>query len=70
MYLGTQFLFDAVQVEPVFVCDEIDSQPQMAEAPRAANSMKVRLCVLWEIKVDDDINGLDIDTASEKIGRD
>jgi hypothetical protein len=39
----------------------------MAEATSAADAVEVGLGSLGEIKVDDDVYGLDIDTACEKI---
>jgi hypothetical protein len=39
----------------------------VAEAARAANAVEVRLGVLGEVEVDDDIDGLDIDTAREQV---
>ena len=42
----------------------------MSKAARAANTMEVGLRVLWEIKVDDNIYGLNIDTTCEEIGAD
>jgi hypothetical protein len=39
----------------------------VAKAARAANAVEVRLGVLGEVEVDDDIDGLDIDTAREQV---
>ena len=67
MDLGSEFLFDAVQIETVFVCDEVDSQAKMSEAARTTNSVQVRFGVLGEVEVDDDIDRLNVNTASKKI---
>ena len=42
----------------------------MTEPAGTANTMKVSFGILWEIEVDNNIHGLDIDTAGEKIGAD
>lgn len=65
MNLGTQLLLDAVQIESVLERDEVDSKTEVTVTTRATNSMQICLCVLGEIKVDDDVDGLDVDTASE-----
>ena len=53
----------------IIVCDQIDRQSQVAESSRPTNTVEVSLGVLGEIKVDDHIDALDVDTASEEIGR-
>lgn len=55
------------QVEAVIVGDEVDGQAQVAEAARAANAMQVRLCVLGEVKVDNDVDALDVNAAGEQV---
>lgn len=67
--LSAQLLLDAVEVEPVLVRDETDGKPTVAKPARAADTMKVSLRALGEVKVDDDIDGLNIDTAREQVGR-
>src|SRR4051812_31061832 len=42
----------------------------MSKTARAANTMEISLRVLWEIKVDDNVYGLNIDTTCEEIGAD
>lgn len=39
----------------------------MSEPARTSNAMEVCLGILGEIEVDDNVHGLDIDTASKKI---
>jgi hypothetical protein len=60
-------LFNPVQVEPVFPIDQVDSQTQMSKSTRATDAVKVSFGVLWEIKVDDNIDGLDINTTGQQI---
>lgn len=41
----------------------------MPEASRAADAVEVGLGVLGKIEIDDDIDGLDVDTTREQIYR-
>lgn len=70
MNLRPELLLDAIEVEPVLVRDEIDGETQMSEPSRSTDTMEVRLRVLWEIKVDDDVHSLNVDTASEEVRAD
>lgn len=65
--LSAQLLLDAVEVEPILVGDEVDGESEVAVTSRTSDSVKVRLGVLGEIKVDDDVDGLDVDTTGEEI---
>lgn len=42
----------------------------MSETTRAANTMEIGLGGLGEVEVDDDVDGLDVDTTSDEIGTD
>lgn len=63
--LSSQFLFDSIKVETILPIDQVNSQTQMTKPARTANAMKIRLGILWEIKVNDNIDGLNIDTTSK-----
>lgn len=65
--LGAELLLDPVQVEPVVERDEVDGEAQVAVPSRAADAVQVRLCVLGEVKVDDDVDGLDVDAARQEV---
>ena len=65
--LGAQVPLDVVQVEAIFPVDQIDGQAKMTVPAGSTNAMEVGLGILGEIKVDDDVDGLDIDTAGEQI---
>lgn len=52
---------------PVFPVDKIYSKPKVSKPTRASNSMKVCLRIFGEIKIDNDIYSLNINTASEEI---
>jgi len=67
--LRTEFLLNAEQVHAIVVGDEVDGNTQVAESARAADSVQVCFRVLGEVKVDDNVDGLNIDTTSEKIRR-
>lgn len=68
--LSVQLLLYSVKVEPILIGQKIDGQTQVTITARTTNSVQVRLGVLWEIKIDDDIYGRNIDTASEQIRAD
>ena len=51
--------------QPVIVGDEVNGNSKVSEASTAPNAVKVRLCILWEVKVDHDIYSLNIDTTRE-----
>jgi len=42
----------------------------MSEAPGSTNAMKVGFGVLGEVKVDHNVDGLNVDTTSKEIGAD
>ena len=64
----TELLLDLVQVKTVFPVDEVDRQAKVTKTSRTTDSVKVGLCILGEIEIDDDVNGLDINTSSQEIG--
>lgn len=53
--------------EPVVISDEIDSNTQMTESTRSANTVQVGLGHFREIEVDDHVDGLDINTTSKQV---
>jgi len=63
--LSAQLLLDTLQSLSVIVGDEVHRETQVSKASRTANAMQVRFAVLREVKVDDDIHGLNINTSSE-----
>ena len=67
--LRPELLLDPEQVEPVVVRDEVDRDAEVTEPSGATDSVKVRLAVLREVKVDDDVDGLNVDAAREEVGR-
>ena len=67
LYLCVKFFLDGDKIEAVVVCDEVDGQAEVTEATRASDSVEVSLRGLGEVKVDDDIDSLDVDTTSQQI---
>ena len=65
--LGTKFLLNLVQVETVFPVDQVDGQTKMTKPTGTANSVEICLGVLGKVKVDNDVDSLNIDTAGQKI---
>jgi hypothetical protein len=68
--LRAQLLLNAVQIESILIRNEVNCQAQVPEAARTTNAVEVRLADLGKIKVDDDVDGLDVDSAGEKVGTD
>lgn len=66
--LSTQIPFNVVEVETVVPVNQVNSQTQVAVTAGSTNAVQIRLCILGEIKVDDDINRLDINTSGEQVG--
>lgn len=73
-WYGTDFcaelLFNAMQSEPVVVGNQVNRHPEVTEPATPPDPVQVRLRHLWKVEVDDDIHGLNVDAASEKIGAD
>ena len=42
----------------------------MTESSRSSDSVQVGFGHLGEVEVDDDVDGLDVDTSGEQVGRD
>lgn len=68
--LRAELLLDLVQVEAVLVRDEVDRKTEVSETTRATDTVQVRLGVLGEVEVDDDVDRLDVNTAREEIRAD
>jgi len=66
--LRAKLLFNLVHVESVLESDEVDGETQMTKATRTTDTMEVGLSALGEVKVDDDVDGLDVDTTSDEVG--
>ena len=65
--LGVEFVLNCEQIVLVVFSDEVDCHSKMTESSRSANSVEVGLSVLGEIKVDDNVDSLDVDTSGEDV---
>ena len=53
--------------KPVVVSDEVDRNAEVTVATRAAYAMQVSLGVTWKVKVDDDVDRLNVDTSRKQV---
>ena len=65
--LRSELLFDAIEVKTIFVRYQVDGKTQMSEPARAADTVKICFRVFGEIKVNDNIDRLYVDTAGEEV---
>lgn len=63
--LRSEFLFNAVEVEAIFVGNEVDGETKVTESSGTTDTVKVGFRVLGEVEVDDNVDGLNVDTASK-----
>lgn len=66
----SQFLLNLIQIEAIVPVDKVDCKTQVPKTSRAADSVKVGLSIFGEIEVNDNIDSLDINTASQQIRAD
>ena len=64
---GAKIPLDVVKVETIVPVDQVNSQTKMAVPSRAPNPVEIRLGVLGEVKVDDHVDGLDINATGQEI---
>jgi len=62
-------MLNLLEIEPVLVSNEIDSDTEMTKTTRPPNTVQVSLRHLWKVKVDDNIHSLDINSSREEIWR-
>ena len=65
---GIQIVFNIEHVILIFLTNEVECETKMAESTGTTNPMKIGIGLSWEIKVDNNVHGDDIDTSSEHIG--
>lgn len=61
---------NVVQVESIIPVDQVNGQTQVTVTAGSTDSVQISLGILGEIKVDDNVYSLDINTTGEKIGAD
>lgn len=67
---SSEFLFNLVEIETILVRNQVDGQTQVTKATATTDTMKIGFGVFGEIKVDNDVDGLDIDTTGQQVGAD
>jgi len=67
---GSQLLLDVVKIEAVVPVDQVDSQTKMSKSSRTTDTMEISFRVLRKVKVDHNVDGLDINTTSKQIRAD
>jgi len=60
LYFRLFFLF-----LPVIIGNEIDGNAQVTEATRSANAMQIGFGHLWKVKVNYNVNGLNVNASCE-----
>lgn len=68
--LRSQFVFNSMQGEPVFVRYQVNSNTQVSKSARTADSVKISLRHLRKIKVYHHVDCLDVDASREQIRAD
>ena len=68
--LCAQLLLDPVKSEPVVIGDQVDRDSEVAESAASSDPVEVSLGHLGEVEVDNNVDGLDVDTASEEVTAD
>lgn len=66
-YLSSKLLLNPIQVKPILVGDQIHSQTKVTKSPRPTNPVKICFRALGEIKIDNNIDSLNIYPSCEKI---
>lgn len=66
--LCPELLFNLVKIKSIFIRDQVDRQTQVTETTATTDTMKIGLGILGEIKIDNHIHSLDIDTTRQKVG--
>jgi hypothetical protein len=65
--LSVKFILNCKQILLVILSDEIDSHTKMTKSTRSTNSVKICFSILGEVKVDNNVHSLNIDTSCEDI---
>ena len=68
--LSAELLFNTVEVEAVVPVDQVNSQTKVTETSGTSDSVQVGFGVLREVKVDDNVDSLDVNTTGQKIRAD
>jgi hypothetical protein len=63
-------LFDAEQIHAIVVSNKIHGDAQVTETAGSTDSVQVRLRILREVEVDDDVDALNVDSSREEVAGD
>ena len=65
--LRPKLLLDTVEVKTIFIRHQVNGETQMSEPTGTTDTVKIGFGVFWEIEVDDNIDGLNVDTTSKEV---
>ena len=65
--LSAQLRLDPVKRESVIIGDQVDGHSEVTISSASSDPVKVGLGHLGEVEVDDHVDGLDVNTASEEV---
>ncbi|KAH3676787.1 hypothetical protein OGATHE_001277 [Ogataea polymorpha] len=65
--LGSEFLFNFVQVESIVPVDEVDGDTEVSKSTRSTNSVQISFCSLGEVEIHHHVDCLNIDTSGKQV---
>lgn len=65
--LSVELIFNLEKIVLVTLGDEVNCNTKVTESSRSTNSMQVCFSILREVKINDNINGLNVDTSGKDI---
>lgn len=68
LYFGIKFLLDLDYVFLVILGDQVDGEADLSIPAAPANPVQIGAPLVWEVEVDDDIDGRDVDASSNEVG--
>ena len=68
--LGVQLVLNLEQVLLIVISDEVDCKTKMTKSTRSAYSVEIGLGKSWEVEIDDNVDGLNINTSGKNVSAD
>lgn len=65
--LRAELLLNFVQIKSIIPVDQVNSHTQVPVSSRTTDAMKISLCILWKIEIDDHVDRLNVYTSSQKV---
>ena len=65
--LSVQLIFNLEKILFIIVCDEIDSETQVAESSRSSYSVQVSLCEFREVKINNNVHWKNVYTSRKNV---